>query len=113
MKQPIDLALAGGHVVTMSVPDFAVYPNGVVLISGDQIVDVGSTSLLEAYNPAETIDCSETVIIPGLINAHTHVPMGLMRGLADDLRLDREHVSGAYQLDGVLGDLLPGGAGAD
>jgi 5-methylthioadenosine/S-adenosylhomocysteine deaminase len=36
----------------------------------------------------ETIDCHGKVLMPGLINAHTHVPMTLLRGLADDLRLD-------------------------
>ena len=36
----------------------------------------------------ETIDCNGKVLMPGLINAHTHVPMTLLRGLADDLRLD-------------------------
>ena len=37
---------------------------------------------------AETIDCGGRVVMPGLVNAHTHVPMTLLRGLADDLRLD-------------------------
>jgi len=34
------------------------------------------------------IDCGKKVLMPGLINAHTHVPMTLLRGLSDDLRLD-------------------------
>ena len=34
------------------------------------------------------MDCENKVLMPGLINAHTHVPMTLLRGLADDLRLD-------------------------
>ena len=37
---------------------------------------------------ADTIDCGGRVVMPGLVNAHTHVPMTLLRGLADDLRLD-------------------------
>jgi 5-methylthioadenosine/S-adenosylhomocysteine deaminase len=40
------------------------------------------------YIAEETIDCGGKVLMPGLINAHTHVPMTLLRGLADDLRLD-------------------------
>src|SRR5262249_21706898 len=36
----------------------------------------------------ETVDCGGRVLMPGLVNAHTHVPMTLLRGLADDLRLD-------------------------
>jgi 5-methylthioadenosine/S-adenosylhomocysteine deaminase len=40
------------------------------------------------YTANETIDCGGKILMPGLINAHTHVPMTLLRGLADDLRLD-------------------------
>jgi 5-methylthioadenosine/S-adenosylhomocysteine deaminase len=44
--------------------------------------------LLKTVSARETIDCGGKVLMPGLINAHTHVPMSLIRGLADDLRLD-------------------------
>jgi cytosine/adenosine deaminase-related metal-dependent hydrolase len=40
------------------------------------------------YTATETINCQGKVIMPGLVNAHTHIPMTLMRGLNDDLRLD-------------------------
>ncbi len=46
-----------------------------------------ATSAAE-YDAAETIDCRGRVVMPGLVNAHTHAPMTLLRGLADDLRLD-------------------------
>jgi 5-methylthioadenosine/S-adenosylhomocysteine deaminase len=49
-------------------------------------VAVGPDAL--AYQAAETIDCGGRVVMPGLVNAHTHAPMTLLRGLADDLRLD-------------------------
>ena len=38
--------------------------------------------------PPDTVDCRGRVVLPGLVNAHTHAPMALLRGLADDLRLD-------------------------
>ena len=40
------------------------------------------------YSGSQIIDCGGKVLMPGLVNAHTHVPMTLLRGLADDLRLD-------------------------
>src|SRR4029453_4238752 len=55
-------------------------------IEGPPIPAVGPDAL--AYEAAETIDCRGRVVMPGLVNAHTHVPMTLLRGLADDLRLD-------------------------
>src|SRR5262245_48291945 len=65
---------------------FTVHRRGAVAISGDAIVAVGAAA--DAYAATETIDCRGRVVMPGLINAHTHVPMTLLRGLADDLRLD-------------------------
>src|SRR5262245_19409123 len=65
---------------------FTVHRRGAVAISGDAIVAVGAAA--DAYACAETVDCRGRVVMPGLVNAHTHVPMTLLRGLADDLRLD-------------------------
>ena len=80
-----DLLLTNGIVLTMDAR-FTVHRPGAVAIAGDSIVAVGPEAL--AYHAAETIDCGGRVIMPGLVNAHTHVPMTLLRGLADDLRLD-------------------------
>jgi 5-methylthioadenosine/S-adenosylhomocysteine deaminase len=49
---------------------------------------VGVGTDADAFTAAETIDCGGRVVMPGLVNAHTHAPMTLLRGLADDLRLD-------------------------
>ena len=65
---------------------FTIHRRGGVAISGDSIVAVGADA--DAYAAVETIDCQGRVVMPGLVNAHTHVPMTLLRGLADDLRLD-------------------------
>lgn len=65
------------------------YSPGAVAVSGDQIIAVGmEADLLAQYTADEVIDCDGRVLMPGLVNAHTHVPMTLLRGLADDLRLD-------------------------
>jgi 5-methylthioadenosine/S-adenosylhomocysteine deaminase len=66
-----------------------VHPNGALAIDGDTIVAVGPTDDIKSrFEASEIVDCSGQVLIPGLVNAHTHVPMTLMRGLNDDLRLD-------------------------
>src|SRR5690349_4976387 len=65
---------------------FTIHRRGSVAIAGDAIVAVGAGA--DAYTAVETIDCGGRVVMPGLVNAHTHVPMTLLRGLADDLRLD-------------------------
>jgi 5-methylthioadenosine/S-adenosylhomocysteine deaminase len=83
-----DTMLAHGLVVTMD-DDYNLIPDGAVALSGNVIAAVGPTEdLLAGGQPGEMIDCRNAAILPGLINAHTHVPMTLLRGLADDLRLD-------------------------
>lgn len=63
--------------------------NGAVAVKGDAIVAVGEAAELgQRYRAAQVVDCAGHVIMPGLINCHTHLPMTLLRGLADDLRLD-------------------------
>ena len=84
----VDTILAHGTVVTMDEA-FTLIEDGAVAIRGDSIADVGPTDrVLRDHTAREVIDCRECAIIPGLINSHTHVPMTLLRGLADDLRLD-------------------------
>jgi 5-methylthioadenosine/S-adenosylhomocysteine deaminase len=82
------LLLRGGSVVTMN-EQFEVFHDGAVVIRGDSIVAVGPRAAIEAqYEADEVIDCAGQIIMPGLVNAHTHAAMTLLRGLADDLRLD-------------------------
>ena len=88
MPQKADILLTGGTIVTMN-EQYDIIPNGAVAILGDSIVAVGPADTLTAeFQADETIDCTGQVIMPGLVNAHTHVPMTLFRGLNDDLRLD-------------------------
>ena len=85
MGQSCDLILANALVLTMD-ERFTVHPSGSVAIGGDSILAVGD--LASDWTASETIDCGGRVVLPGLVNAHTHAPMTLLRGLADDLRLD-------------------------
>jgi len=84
----IDTLLTNAHVLTMD-PAFHQYRPGAIAIKDGRIVAVGEQKALEKeHTPKESIDCKGRVVMPGLVNAHTHVPMTLLRGLADDLRLD-------------------------
>jgi 5-methylthioadenosine/S-adenosylhomocysteine deaminase len=87
-KSQVDLMLINGTVVTMNADRNIIY-KGAVAIVDDTIIAVGpSQHLTETYQATQVINCENCVISPGLINAHTHVPMTLLRGLVDDLRLD-------------------------
>lgn len=83
-----DMLLIGGTVITMN-DAYDVIQDGAIAIHDTKIVAVGKRADVEGqYQATEVIDCQGQYILPGLINAHTHVPMTLLRGLADDLRLD-------------------------
>ena len=85
---PADTMLRGGIVLTMDEGRQILSP-GSVVIHGKEIVAVGQTSEIDArYKAEQIVDCTDCVIMPGLVNTHTHLPMSLLRGLADDLRLD-------------------------
>lgn len=80
--------LVHGHWVIPVEPDGAVLENHSVAIRDGRIVAVVERSAAEkTFRAAETIHLPEHVLIPGLINAHTHAAMTLFRGLADDLPL--------------------------
>lgn len=85
--RPTGLAIIGGTVVTMD-KDRRVIENGAVVVRGGKIEWVGKRSEMPArMRAARTIDATGKVVIPGLINTHTHVPMSLFRGIADDMDL--------------------------
>ncbi len=84
----VDLILKNAAIVTMD-EGFRVITHGALAVEGDSLVAVGEESdVLREFNSDETVDCGGNIVIPGLVNAHTHVPMTLLRGLADDRRLD-------------------------
>ena len=86
-RASISLLVTGGTVVTMDAAG-TVVPDGAVAIDGTTIVAIGTAADLDArYQARERIDARGQVIMPGLINTHTHAPMVLFRGLADDLAL--------------------------
>ncbi|MBP6178352.1 MAG: amidohydrolase family protein [Anaerolineales bacterium] len=88
MTQKVNTLLTNAIVLTMD-EKMNQYDPGAVAVNGDVIVAAGpEAEILKQYSADETIDCGGKVLMPGLVNAHTHVPMTLLRGLEDDLRLD-------------------------
>src|SRR5262245_25040331 len=85
----VDLLIVGGAVVTMN-SDRRVFENGYVAMRGDGGFCVGGDAAdlkSRGYKAGRTMDARGKVVLPGLINAHTHIPMTLFRGVADDLDL--------------------------
>jgi 5-methylthioadenosine/S-adenosylhomocysteine deaminase len=93
--QPIDLLIEARWIVPVE-PRGVVLENHAVAIDADRIVALLPTVDARArYSPRERVMLDEHALIPGLVNAHVHNPMTLMRGLADDLPLMRwlqEHI---------------------
>ena len=83
----VDLVVANGIVVTMDAERRVISP-GSVAVSGSTIVGVGpADAIARDFRATDTIEARGKVVLPGLINTHTHAPMVLYRGLGDDLAL--------------------------
>src|SRR5205085_3064915 len=78
----VDLVVSGGTVITMAGPNI---DDGAVAIDKGSIVGVDkSADMARRFAGIETIHARGMAILPGFVNAHTHVPMTLFRGIADD-----------------------------
>ncbi len=86
-RRKVSLVVTGGTVVTMDEAR-RVIESGAVAIDGPTIVAVDTALAIDArYTAADRIDAAGGIILPGLVNTHTHAAMVLFRGLADDLAL--------------------------
>src|SRR3982751_3363419 len=85
--QSFDLLVLGGTIVTMD-RDRRLIEDGGIAVKNGEIVRVGKASEMRGLRATTTINAVGKVVIPGLINTHTHVPMSLFRGIADDLDLN-------------------------
>jgi 5-methylthioadenosine/S-adenosylhomocysteine deaminase len=121
--QPADLAIEARWVVPVE-PAGVVLENYAVIVQGGRIAAVlPATDATEQYAPAEHLRLPDHVLVPGLVNLHTHAAMALMRGLADDLPLmtwlkehiwpaEARHASREMVYDGTLlaaAEMLCGG----
>jgi 5-methylthioadenosine/S-adenosylhomocysteine deaminase len=86
MTPTADLLITNGTVITMDA-DGRIIKNGAVAVSGETIAAVGASADMQALPAGEIVDAAGGIIMPGLVNSHTHAAMTLFRGLADDLPL--------------------------
>lgn len=85
--QPVDWIWTARYVITMD-PQLRVIENGAIAVQGDHIIGVGPKAEIERqYHPRQRLDRPDALMAPGLINTHTHAPMVLFRGIAEDLSL--------------------------
>ena len=83
----VDLLVLGGKIVTMD-GSRRVIDEGGIAVTGGRIIAIGPRAEIEkAYTSRQRVNAAGKLIVPGLINGHTHIPMVLFRGLADDLDL--------------------------
>lgn len=83
----VDLLVLGGTVVTMDSGRRVLRDAGIAVRDG-RIVEIDTrVAIRSKYSAVQTINAQGKLIVPGLINGHTHIPMTLFRGLADDLDL--------------------------
>ncbi|MCJ7685425.1 MAG: amidohydrolase [Desulfobacteraceae bacterium] len=84
----VSILIKGGMAITMA-KDKAPIPEARVIVSKGRITDIGKADevKLPSDDRFEIIDAQDAIIMPGLINAHTHSAMTLFRGIADDLPL--------------------------
>jgi 5-methylthioadenosine/S-adenosylhomocysteine deaminase len=86
-RRSVALVVVGGTVVTEDGTRRVLSP-GALAIDGTDIVDVDTPEAIAGrYVAAETLNARDQVVLPGLVNTHTHAPMVMYRGLADDLSL--------------------------
>ncbi|MCO5096204.1 MAG: TRZ/ATZ family hydrolase [Rhodocyclaceae bacterium] len=123
MSQPIDLLIEPRWLIPIE-PQGLVLEEHAVAVTANTIVDVlPAREAFGRYLPVRRVALPEHVLIPGLINLHTHAAMALLRGIADDLPLmdwlktriwpaEARHVSAAFVRDGTLlacAEMLRGG----
>jgi 5-methylthioadenosine/S-adenosylhomocysteine deaminase len=86
MNPPVDLLITNGILMTMD-SNGRVIESGAVAVVGDTITALGPAADIAGTDATEVIDANGGIIMPGLVNTHTHAAMTLFRGLADDLPL--------------------------
>ena len=89
-KEQANIIIKNGTLLTMNEKR-EIIENGVIVIKNNKIISVGNEDLLKKYSATKIIDADDGIIMPGMINTHTHVSMTVFRSLADDVpdRLNR------------------------
>jgi 5-methylthioadenosine/S-adenosylhomocysteine deaminase len=122
MSKIVDLIIEARWLCPV-IPSNTLLEQHAVIIQSGKIIDICSIEAARQYDAIETVQLNEHVLIPGLINLHTHAAMSLMRGLADDVALmpwleqhiwpaERAVASSSFVRDGTLlacAEMLGGG----
>jgi 5-methylthioadenosine/S-adenosylhomocysteine deaminase len=86
--EPADWILTARYVVTMDAAR-RVIENGAVAVSAGRIAAAGpAAEIARRYQPKQRLERPGAILAPGLVSTHTHAPMSLFRGIADDMRLE-------------------------
>jgi 5-methylthioadenosine/S-adenosylhomocysteine deaminase len=84
--EAVDLLITGAHLLTMQGEGVGYVPDGAIAVAGDRIAAVGPTAGVAArFRAVEQVDASGCAVLPGLIDAHMHTPLALVRGVAQDV----------------------------
>lgn len=83
-RQAADLIVTNAHVLTMNDRK-DVHERGAVVIKDSRIIAVGPAAISANYSAPKTIDAGGDLVLPRMINTHTHAPMTVFRGLGDDV----------------------------
>ena len=87
LAEPADWIVTARYVVTMDGAR-RVIENGAVAVRGERVAAVGPRAdILKRFQAKRQLDRPHAILLPGLVNAHAHAPMSLLRGIADDLKL--------------------------
>jgi len=81
-----DILIRNGRIITVD-PQNRIIDNGALLIRSDSIIRLGTADEMADATAACVIDAQHGIVMPGLVNTHTHLPMSLFRGFADDMQL--------------------------
>ena len=80
--------IRNAYIISMDSRD-SIYPDGCVMIENDKITYVGCQEGFEAEHADRIIDAKGNIVMPGLVNAHTHLPMTIFKGYGEDLPLQK------------------------
>lgn len=83
-KAPADLIVTNGYLVTMNLQR-EIVERGAVVVRDARIIAVGGVELADRFVADKVIDARGAIVMPGMINTHTHVSMSVFRGLGDDV----------------------------
>ncbi len=87
MARTVDILITGGTILTVDHQDLKI-ENGAIAVDRDTIVALGrKEDILPVFQGRITLDIPNSIIMPGLVNSHTHAAMTCFRGIADDMEL--------------------------